>query len=261
MAVLDDIIVGVRADLAERKQRTSIAELERAISVRPPALDAGAALRAAPFALIAEVKRASPSKGALAEIPAPAELAETYVAGGAAAISVLTEQRRFGGTLADLDAVRETVAVPVLRKDFMVDEYQFLEARAHGADLVLLIVAALTDAELTRFAALARELAMTCLVETHTPDEVRRAVDLGAAVIGVNNRNLKTLDVDLARFEELATLIPAGCVRIAESGIGGPADVVRLADAGADGILVGETLVRSGDPTVAARELIAAGTR
>jgi indole-3-glycerol phosphate synthase len=213
--------------------------------------------RAPELAVIAEVKRKSPSKGHLAEIADPAELAASYAAGGAVAISVLTEARRFNGTLADLDAVRARVAVPVLRKDFMVDEYQFFEARAHGADLVLLIVAALDDADLARFLGLAADLGMTALVETHTADEVDRALAAGAELIGVNNRNLKTLDVDLDTYATLADRIGGEAVKVAESGILGPDDVARVA--GADVILVGEALVRHGDPTRAIADLMAAG--
>ena len=206
-------------------------------------------------AVIAEIKRASPSKGHLATIADPAALARAYADGGASAISVLTERRRFGGSLDDLATVREAVATPLLRKDFVVTEYQLWEGRAAGADLALLIVAALDDAELGRFLRVGGELGLTCLVETHTADEVRRAVDAGAELIGVNNRNLKTLDVDLARFEELVGLIPAGVVTVAESGILSLADAERMAAADADAVLVGEALVRDGDPRTAVAAL------
>lgn len=258
--VLDSIIDGVRADLAQRQAVVSLAEIEaRALAAAPP-LDACAVMAAPGLALIAEVKRASPSKGALADIADPASLARAYAAGGASAISVLTEQRRFHGSLADLDAVRASVDVPVLRKDFMVSDYQILEARAHGADLILLIVAALTDADLTRMLALTEQLGMTALVEVHDAQETHRAVDAGASVIGVNARNLKTLDIHPDTFGALAQLIPAGVVKVAESGIAGPADAARYAGEGADAILVGEALVRGSDPTSAAREMIAAGS-
>lgn len=224
----------------------------------PPARDAAAMLRAPGLSLIAEVKRASPSKGPLAEIPDPASLATAYVAGGASAVSVLTEQRRFGGSLADLDAVRAAVDVPVLRKDFMVSDYQVLEARAHGTDIILLIVAALTDAELAPLLALTESLSMTALVEVHDEEETRRAVDLGATVIGVNARNLKTLDIDPDTFGRLRPLIPADRIAVAESGITGPLDAARYAAEGADAVLVGEALVRDGDPVTAARAIIEA---
>jgi indole-3-glycerol phosphate synthase len=247
--VLDEIIAGVRLDLADRVARTSLADLEARIATMPPALDAEAALRAAPgIAVIAEVKRASPSKGALADIPDPAALASAYAAGGATAISVLTEERRFSGSLADLDAVRATVRIPVLRKDFMVEPYQLLEARAHGADLILLIVAALSDIQLIAMREQAQRLGMTALVEVHDAEETRRAVATGARVIGVNARNLKTLEVDPSAFARLRPLIPDEAVAVAESGIRGVADVKGYAAEGARAVLVGEALVIGGDP-------------
>lgn len=247
--VLDGIIAGVRADLTVRQAALSWAALEDQAADQSPALDAEAALRRATgTAVIAEVKRASPSKGALADIPDPAALATSYAVGGATAISVLTEQRRFGGSLADLAAVRAAVPTPLLRKDFIVEPYQVLEARAFGADLILLIVAALTDAELVAMREQAEALGMTALVEVHDEDEVRRAVATGARVVGVNARNLKTLEVDRSVFARLRPLIPTGAVAVAESGIRGVADVQAYADAGADAVLVGEALVTGGDP-------------
>ncbi|MGA4668519.1 indole-3-glycerol phosphate synthase TrpC [Propionibacteriaceae bacterium Y1923] len=256
MGVLDDIIVGVRQDLAPRMAATPLADLEARLGEVAPPLDPMPAFRAPGLAVISEVKRKSPSKGELADIPDPAELAASYAAGGAAAISVLTEQRRFGGSLADLAAVRARVDIPVLRKEFIVTDYQVVEARAHGADLVLLIVAALDDAELRRLHDLSLELGLRPLVEVHTADEARRAVDLGAELIGVNNRNLQTLDVDLAQFSSLVELLPDDCVNVAESGITGPADAARLYDEGAQVLLVGETLVRHPDPTTAVQALL-----
>ncbi|MBB5831553.1 indole-3-glycerol phosphate synthase TrpC [Brachybacterium aquaticum] len=251
--VLDDIIVGVREDLAPRRAAVPDAEIERLAREAAPALDARAHLAGdgSTMGLIAEVKRSSPSKGALAEIPEPAELAAAYADSGACAISVLTEQRRFRGTLADLDAVRARVDVPVLRKDFVVEPYQVLEARAHGADLVLLIVAALEDSQLRDLHALIGELGMQALVETHTEDELARALDLGADIIGVNARNLKDLTVDLDRAAALLRSIPAGPLGIGESAVLGVADVEAYAAAGADAVLVGEALVTSGDPAAA----------
>ena len=257
--VLDSIVAGVREDLAGRERHTPRGVLEDAVEARPPALDAEAALRRPGLSLIAEVKRASPSKGALADIPHPAALATAYAEGGATAVSVLTEQRRFGGSLADLEAVRAAVDVPVLRKDFLVTDYQLLEARAHGADLVLLIVAALDDDTLGRMLARAGELGMTALVEVHDEAETQRAVDLGATVIGVNARDLRTLEVHPDTFSRLRPLIPAECVTVAESGIGGPGDASAYAAQGADAVLVGEALVRTGDPRGAARAIVAAG--
>lgn len=259
MSVLDDIIVGVREDLAEREARRSLDELVAVVSAMPPALDPLPVLRAPGLSVIAEVKRSSPSKGRLATIPDPAALARAYQDGGAAAISVLTERRRFQGSLDDLIAVRKSVATPLLRKDFVVTEYQLWEGRAAGADLALLIVAALDDGELRRFLDVGQALGITCLVEAHTEDEVRRAVDAGATLIGVNNRNLKTLEVDLAQFEKLAGLIPDHALKVAESGILDLPDAARVAAAGADAILVGEALVKHGDPRAAIAAFRAVG--
>lgn len=255
MTVLDEIVAGVLEDLAVREAATPLADVQAAAEAAPAARDPLPSLKAPGLSVIAEVKRSSPSKGALAEIADPAALARLYEAGGAAAISVLTEGRRFSGSLADLVAVRAAVSCPVLRKDFVVSDYQVWEARAAGADLVLLIVAALDDPDLRRLLALATGLGLTCLVETHTPDEVRRALDAGAAVIGVNNRNLKTLEVDLAQFERLAGLVPSDSVVVAESGILGIDDARRMASAGADVVLVGEALVKAADPRGTIQEM------
>ncbi|MBB2891335.1 indole-3-glycerol phosphate synthase TrpC [Flexivirga oryzae] len=255
--VLDEIIVGVREDLAERRRATSAPDIARRAQEAPPALDALAAFRAVgPVKVISEVKRRSPSKGDLAEIPDPAQLASAYQRGGATAISVLTEPRRFGGSLDDLDAVRAAVSIPVLRKDFMVEHYQFDEARAHGADIILLIVAALDDAQLRDFYQHATELGMTALVETHDEAEIDRALAIGAQLIGVNARNLKTLEVDRGVFARLASQVPEDRVRVAESGIRGPQDVADYVAAGADAVLVGEALVTGGEPAAAVGTLI-----
>lgn len=257
--VLDHILAGVRADLADRQRRCPLPEIQAAAGRRPAAVDAHAALAAPGLSLIAEVKRASPSKGALAPIADPAALATAYARGGAAAVSVLTEERRFGGCLADLDAVRAAVDVPVLRKDFLVTDYQVWEARAHGADLVLLIVAALDDTALRDLLSLTHDLGMTALVEVHDEPETERALHAGARVIGVNARNLKTLDIHPEVFGSLRPMLPPGVVAVAESGITGAADAGRYAAQGADAVLVGEALVRGGDPTAAAAAIIAAG--
>lgn len=250
--VLDSIIAGVREDLAERVRARSLASVEADARGQVPARDALAAFRdsarAGRIGVISEVKRSSPSKGALADIPDPAHLARAYADGGATAISVLTEQRRFGGSLADLDVVRAAVDIPVLRKDFMVEPYQFFEARAHGADLVLLIVAALDDAQLRDYYALASELGMTALVEVHDAAEAERAVALGAKLIGVNARNLKTLDVHPEVFGPIAATLPHDVVKVAESGIAGPDDARRYAEEGAQALLIGEALVKNGTP-------------
>ena len=244
MTVLDEIIAGVVVDLEIRRARRPIADLIEAVATMPAPLDPLPALRAPGLSVIAEVKRASPSKGALADIADPAALAADYAAGGAAAISVLTESRRFGGSLADLVAVRAAVPTPLLRKDFVVTDYQLWEGRAAGADLALLIVAALDQ-----------EQRITCLVETHTSEEVRRALDAGAGLIGVNNRDLKTLEVDLSHFQDLAETIGDKAVKVAESGILSVGDAVRMRSAGADAVLVGELLVRHGDPRAAVAAL------
>ena len=261
MTVLDEIIEGVRADLAEREAGTPLEQLRTAVERTPPALDPLPALRATPVSVIAEVKRRSPSKGDLAAIPDPAELASRYAAGGAAVISVLTEQRRFGGTLQDLRDVRARVAVPVLRKDFVVTPYQLWEARAAGADLVLLIVAALEQPLLEELHAEAVDLGMTPLVEVHDEAEVERALAAGATVVGVNARNLKTLEVDRDTFARVVPLLPGTVVRVAESGIRGAADVAAVVGQGADAVLVGEALVTGADPESTVAGFVAAGTR
>jgi indole-3-glycerol phosphate synthase len=259
--VLETIVAGVREDLADAQVATSREEVEQLAAAASPALDAEAALRRPGLSLIAEVKRSSPSKGALAEITDPAALAADYEAGGATADSVLTERRRFRGSLDDLDAVRKAVRIPVLRKDFIVEDYQVHEARAHGADLVLLIVAALPQADLVRLQALVRDLGMTALVEVHDEQEAGRALEAGATVIGVNARNLKTLDVDPGTFSRLAPLLPDDVVTVAESGVAGPADAARYAAEGADAVLVGEALVTGGEPRRAAYDIVRAGAR
>jgi indole-3-glycerol phosphate synthase len=251
MSVLDDIVDGVRIDLAEREAATSLADLRAALADVEPPRDPMPHFRAPGSSVIAEVKRRSPSKGDLADIPDPAALAAEYAAGGAAAISVLTEQRRFGGSLDDLRAVRAAVSTPLLRKDFIVTPYQLLEARAAGADLVLLIVAALDDDLLRRLYDEAGELGLTVLVEVHDEPETERAVVLGAELIGVNARNLKTLAVDENTFGRLAPLVPDDRVKVAESGIFAPADVRRFVGEGARAVLVGEALVRDGEPRAA----------
>ena len=257
MSVLDSIIEGVREDLAAR--RGSMGALHERIDAQAPALDAHSFLSRNEMNVIAEVKRSSPSKGNLAPISDPAALAEKYQEAGAAAVSVLTEQRRFGGSLADLDAVRSRIEIPVLRKDFMVDEYQFLEARAHGADIVLLIVAALSKSQLKDFYDLATELGMASLIEVHTQSELESAMDISPRIVGVNSRNLKTLEVSASVFEELIPAIPSTVIRVAESGISTRVDVAQAQKAGATAILVGESLVKSGDPISAMRELLGHG--
>jgi indole-3-glycerol phosphate synthase len=246
--VLDQIIEGVREDLAERKKIVEVNRVLEKMSEANPVIDVLPSLQSSKLSVIAEVKRSSPSKGALAEILDPADLALSYQAGGATAVSVLTESRKFGGSLADLAAVRSAVNIPILRKDFMVDEYQIFEARAYGADIILLIVAALSDQQLSEYFALAKSLGMQVLVETHTLDEVERALLLDPEIIGVNARDLTTLKIDLDAFDRLAKAIPQGIVKVAESGITSLQDVISYRNSGAEAILVGEALVKDGDP-------------
>lgn len=255
MSVLDDIVAGVRLDLATRQVAVPEADLRAALADVDPPRDPMPRFRAPGSSVIAEVKRRSPSKGTLADIADPAGLATAYARGGAAAISVLTEERRFGGSLGDLCAVRAAVDTPLLRKDFIVEPYQVIEARAAGADLVLLIVAALAEDRLRALYALARELGLRVLVEVHDEPETERAVALGAELVGVNARNLKTLAVDGEAFGRLAPLVPADRVLVAESGITGPTDVARFVRQGARVVLVGEALVRDGDPEGAVRAM------
>jgi indole-3-glycerol phosphate synthase len=257
--VLDDIVVGVREDVAAREAIVSLDQVKAAAQAAPAALDAFAALRAPGVAVIAEVKRRSPSKGELAEIPSSSQLAAEYEGGGARIISVLTEQRRFGGSLADLDSVRAAVSIPVLRKDFVVSSYQVHEARAHGADLVLLIVAALEQNALIGLRERIESLGMTALVEVHDEQEASRALDAGARVIGVNARNLRTLEVDRSIFERIAPGLPSTVVKVAESGVRDAHDLITYASAGADAVLVGEGLVTSGNPRQAVADLVTAG--
>ncbi|MCV7068688.1 indole-3-glycerol phosphate synthase TrpC [Mycolicibacterium farcinogenes] len=258
--VLDSIIEGVRADVAAREAVISLADIKARAQDAPPPLNVMAALQEPGIAVIAEVKRASPSRGELANIADPAELAKAYQAGGARVISVLTEQRRFNGSLADLDAVRAAVSIPVLRKDFIVKPYQIHEARAHGADMLLLIVAALEQPVLESLLERTESLGMTALVEVHTEEEADRALQAGAKVIGVNARDLKTLDVDRDCFGRIAPGLPSNVIRVAESGVRGTADLLGYAGAGADAVLVGEGLVTSGDPRSAVADLVTAGT-
>ncbi len=246
--MLADLVSGAVQDASERRALRSLAEVEAAALARPAAIDALAALApASRVRIIAEVKRASPSRGSLADIPDPAALAVSYETGGASAISVLTEGRKFGGSLADLEAVRAAVTVPVLRKDFIAEPYQVFEARAAGADMVLLIVAALDQVTLTELFDLTRQLGMAVLVETHSADEVSRALDIGAGLVGVNARDLSTFELDQNLFGTLAGQIPSGVIRVAESAVKSAADVAHYREAGADVVLVGEALV-TGDP-------------
>ena len=260
MSVLDEILEGVRADLAARQRSVPLDHLKEAAGRAPAPRNPFAVLKGEDVSVIAEVKRASPSKGALAAIADPATLAMDYEAGGARVISVLTEPRRFGGSLEDLAAVREAVNVPLLRKDFVISSYQLWEARSRGADLVLLIVAALEQNALVSLVERAVSIGMVPLVEVHTEQELDRALDSGARVIGINARNLATLRVDRGVFGRLAPRIPDGIIKVAESGVRGPHDLLAYAAAGADAVLVGESLVTGKDPRSAVADLVTAGS-
>jgi indole-3-glycerol phosphate synthase len=255
--ILDDILARTRADLAERRRRRPLPALEAEAVRRPPVRSLARALRRpGEVTCIAEFKRRSPSAGWIAETAAPAELARAYAAGGARAMSVLTDGPFFGGGLEDLVAARAACELPILRKDFIVDRYQIVEARAAGADALLLIVAALTDLELGALLTATREMGLEALVEAHDAAEVARAVAAGAGIIGINNRDLRTFTVDRELAARLRPSVPDERVIVAESGIRVAADVTRLRAAGIDAVLVGETLMRAPDPAAALRALL-----
>lgn len=248
MSLLADLTDGSVQDAQARREERPLAEVEKAALALTPARDAVAVLAPSDrVKIIAEVKRASPSRGQLAEIPDPAAQAAAYELGGASTISVLTEQRRFRGSLDDLTAVKQRVTLPVLRKDFIATTYQVAEARAAGADMVLLIVAALDRPTIAELFSLVTDMGMTPLVEAHTAEEVQIAVDLGAPIIGVNARDLSDFSLDRDRFEKLAPGIPDGTIKVAESAVSVPDDVVHYRRGGADVVLIGEALV-TGDP-------------
>jgi len=257
--ILDEIVAWKRVEVARQARDRPLEALQKTAASAPPPRDWIGALRQPGVSLIAEVKRASPSAGVLRPGLDPAALAAAYAAGGAAALSVLTDARYFQGSLDDLRAARVATPLPVLRKDFTVSSYQLYEARAAGADAVLLIVAALDDETLAALHRLAQALGMAALVEVHDEDELQRALAIEPRVIGVNNRDLHTFQVDLATTARLRPRIPDEVVLVAESGVHAPADVVRLAEMGADAMLVGEALVRAARPGEKARELVEAG--
>ena len=262
MSVLDELVAGALEDQQTRELTVSLEDVKKAALAAPAPIDATRWLkRADGIPVIAEIKRASPSKGHLSDIPDPAALAREYERGGASAISVLTEGRRFLGSLDDFDKVRAAVHIPVLRKDFIVTDYQIYEARAHGADLVLLIVAALDDAQLKHLLDLAHELSMTVLVETHTREEIERACQAGAKVIGINARNLKNLKVDVNKYNELAADLPDDVIKVAESGVFGAVEVEDYARAGADAVLVGEGVATADNHELAVERLAKAGAQ
>ncbi|MBM7825378.1 indole-3-glycerol phosphate synthase [Arcanobacterium pluranimalium] len=262
MTVLEDIVADVRADVAIREAHVSLDNLKvRAMKI-PPAKNAYGILKTddhRAVRIISEIKRKSPSRGHLAGIEDPAKLAQIYEDGGSAAVSVFTEHKYFGGCLDDLDAVRRSIEIPVLSKDFIVSPYQIWEARAHGADMVLLVVAALEQIVLESFVERVHSLGMTALVEAHNQEEALRAVDAGAIVIGVNARNMNTFDVDLKIFDRVVDVLPRDALRIAESGVRTPQDVLNYARSGADAVLVGEALVTSANPLQTIRDMVAIG--
>lgn len=255
---LEQIMARTLLTVMDRKANADLPLLERRALAHTPRGFAANLRRVATAgpAVIAELKRASPSKGVLREDYRPSVTARGFQAAGAAAISVLTDEEFFKGSLSDLEAVSEAVTIPVLRKDFILDNFQILEARAAGADAVLLIVAAHTDEDLRGFAREAREMSLDVLCEVHDRDELERAVTLGFETIGVNCRNLKTLEVMPAAHEELVRWLPASVLRVAESGIRNPQDVERLLGAGYDAFLIGETLMRQPDPAATLALLI-----
>lgn len=254
--ILDQIVESVRRELARRQVELPLAELEQSVLEAPPPLDFGAALRGERVRLIAEVKRASPSKGVLRPDFDAVQLAETYAQNGAAAISVLTEADHFQGSLAHLAAIRERVSVPLLRKDFIFHPYQVYESRAYGADVLLLIVAILGDKELVEFLSLSQQLGMQCLVEVHDRAELEVALQAGAGIIGVNNRNLRTFEVDLSVTEQLRPLILNDRIVVSESGIRSRNDMDKLGQWGVNAALVGEALVTANDVAAKVRELV-----
>ncbi|MDO4791203.1 MAG: indole-3-glycerol phosphate synthase TrpC [Buchananella hordeovulneris] len=262
MSILDSILAGVRQDVARRQALTPLEVIKERAARQPSARQVIPVLRsgAGPVTIIAEVKRATPGLGWLADIPDPTTLAKLYEAGGASMISVATEERSFAGSLADLDAVRRAVDIPVLCKDFILSSYQIHEARAHGADCVLLVVSTLEQAALEAFIERTHSLGMTAGVEVNSRLEARRAVDAGAKLIGINNRDRRTLEVDRSTFAQVADVIPSDVTLVAASGVRDTHDVAAYFKAGAHSVLVGQTLVKSGDPAAAIRAFISACT-
>jgi indole-3-glycerol phosphate synthase len=255
--ILDEILARKRVEVAERR----VACAEPAPHPERPRGFLAALRQPHQLSIIAEFKRRSPSGGLIRPDATPADIAGLYAASGAAALSVLTDAQFFGGSEVDLAEARGACRLPVLRKDFVIDAYQLREARSIGADAVLLIVRALSDADLQAFLELSRELELDALVETHSANEVRRALDAGARLIGVNNRDLDTLETDVSLAPRLRPLVPADCVFVAESGVSSPSQVATLAEAGVDAVLIGEALLRADDPGARLCELAAVGAR
>jgi len=254
--ILERIVAARRRSLAIEKQATPAAKLEERAAVAPPPRDFRAALTRGGINVIAELKKASPSRGVLRSAYNPAALAPALEEAGAAALSVLTEPEFFQGSLEDLTLARQTTSLPVLRKDFLFDPYQLYQARAAGADAFLLIAAILTTGELKRLITLGKQLGMAALVEAHTGEELARALEAGAEIVGINNRNLKTFEVSVETSLRLIESLPEDCVAVSESGLSAAADLVRLRAAGFDAFLIGERLMQAADPAAALRELL-----
>ncbi len=253
--MLDKIVADKKEELKQRKKAVPVSELESRIAQRAGTLDFAAALKKDGVSIIAEVKRASPSKGVLCHDFNPLALARTYADNGAAAVSVLTESKYFQGNLDHLVEIRETVKIPLLRKDFIFDPYQVHESRAHGADALLLIAAILEREQLDELLTLSYELGLSCLVEVHNESEVEKALLSGALIIGINNRDLKTFQVDIGTTQHLRPLIPEDTVVVSESGISSRQDIDYLSSWGIDAALVGEALITSDDIAAKMREL------
>jgi len=249
--ILDEILANKGQEVAARRHFVEVSAL-------PPPRDFSAALRQPGVSVIAEFKRRSPSGGVIRPDATPGEIGRVYAEHGAAAMSVLTDERFFGGTDSDLRDARSASGLPVLRKDFVIDPFQVYEARAIGADALLLIVRALEDPVLRSLLELTHDLGMAALVETHSEEEVRRAVDAGAEIVGVNNRDLDTLVTDVTLAPRLRPLVPTSCVFVAESGISTPEHMRVLAESGVDAVLIGESLLRATDPGARLAELAAA---
>ena len=257
--MLDELFAGSIADAQKRRENVSLERVEKAALSQTPALHALEFLAPGKqIKILAEVKRASPSRGQMAEIPDPAALAKIYSENGASAISVLTEERKFKGSLEDLISVRANVQVPLLRKDFIANEYQILEARAAGADIILLIVAGLAQKDIERLKRFTDELGMTAFVETHSEDELKRALDVDTRMVGINARDLSTFETDRNLFGKLVHLIPENVIKVAESAVRNADDVAHYRAAGADVALVGEALVTN-DPAAMLQSFLAAG--
>ena len=257
--ILERIVAARRRVLANEKQTTPAAKLEERVAAAPPPRDFRAALTRDGVNVIAELKKASPSRGVLRAAYNPAALAPALQQAGAAAFSVLTEPEFFQGSLEDLTVVRQVTNVPVLRKDFLFDTYQIYQARAAGADAFLLIAAILTTGELKRLITLGKQLGMAALVEAHTEEELARALEAGAEIVGINNRNLKSFEVSVETSLRLIESVPEECVAVSESGLSTAAELARLRASGFDAFLIGERLMQAADPAAALRELTGAG--